>query len=70
MTPREKLTNRVAMLPTEQLKDAAAGTLFMTSVESDIVSAEVLRELETRITKEDFVKFCDYLDRQLEKPSH
>lgn len=66
MTAKEKLTARIATLPTDQLIEISLRMNLAMSTEESIVGIYAERELEKRMTTEEFAAHLDVLETMLD----
>ena len=58
---QNKLTEKLSLLPFDQIAEIAASMFNETSDESGMVLEAALEVLESKMSSDDFVRFCDKL---------
>lgn len=58
---KNQLTDKLSLLPFDQIAEIAASMFNETSDESGMVLQAALEVLESKMSSDDFVRFCDKL---------
>jgi hypothetical protein len=58
---KNQLTDKLSLLPFDQIAEIAASMCNETSDESGMVLEAALEVLESKMSSDDFVRFCDKL---------
>ena len=67
MNAQQKLNARVAALTTEELIEVSMRMVVVSSCEATVVVAAAEKELERRMSAEEFTKFMSVLDAMLDE---